>query len=53
MTFLRQVIAVVNFPKKQISNFMSEVLTLGVPGKDGKIILLRHDANVELGAKMF
>ncbi len=49
----RQVIAVVNFPKKQIANFMSEVLTLGVPDKDGTIVLLKPDKDVELGARMF
>jgi len=49
----KQVIAVVNFPKKQIAGFMSEVLTLGVPDKEGKIILLRPDKDVELGARMF
>ncbi|MBI4257742.1 MAG: tRNA-binding protein [Thaumarchaeota archaeon] len=49
----KQVIAVVNFPPKQIANFISEVLTLGVPDKGGKIILVRPDRDVELGAKMF
>lgn len=49
----RQVIAVVNFPKKQIANLMSETLTLGVPDKDGKVILLRPDKDVELGVRMF
>lgn len=49
----KQVIAVVNFPEKRIAGFMSEVLTLGVPDKDCKIILLRPDKDVELGARMF
>src|SRR5829696_4980444 len=36
------VVAVVNFPPRQIGPFMSEVLTLGVPDEDGNVILLRH-----------
>ena len=35
------VVAVVNFPPRQIGPFMSEVLTLGVPDEDGNVILLR------------
>ena len=49
----KQVIAVVNFPPKQIANFMSEVLTLGVPDKDGNVVLLRPDKDVEFGVRMF
>ncbi len=49
----REVLAVVNFHPKQIANFMSEVLTLGVPDKDGNVILLKPDENVELGVRMF
>lgn len=49
----REVIAVVNFPKKQIANFMSEALTLGVPDKDGNVVLLRPERDVKLGVKMF
>jgi tRNA-binding protein len=49
----RQVIAVINFPPKQIANFMSEVLTLGVPDKDGKVVLLIPEREVDLGARMF
>lgn len=49
----KQVIAVVNFAPKQIANFMSEVLTLGVPDKDGNVILLMPSKEVELGARMF
>ena len=49
----RQVIAVVNFPEKQIANFKSEVLTLGVPDREGNVVLLKPDIDVELGARMF
>ena len=49
----KQVIAVVNFPPKQIANFMSEVLTLGVSDEDGNVVLLRPDKDVELGVRMF
>ena len=49
----RLVIAVINFPPRQIGPFMSEVLTLGVPDFDGAVVLLRPDADVPLGARMF
>ncbi|OGD84617.1 hypothetical protein A2165_02230 [Candidatus Curtissbacteria bacterium RBG_13_40_7] len=47
------VLAVVNFPPKQIGPFISEVLTLGVPHKDGKVILVRPDKNSPLGSRLF
>ncbi|MGB0681591.1 MAG: tRNA-binding protein [Magnetovibrionaceae bacterium] len=49
----RQVIAVVNFPPRQIGKFMSEVLVLGVPDEDGEVVLLRPDLNVPLGGRLF
>ena len=49
----RLVIAVVNFPPKQIGPFMSEVLTLGVPDGEGDVILLVPERDVPLGGKMF
>lgn len=49
----RLVIAVVNFPPKQIGPFMSEVLTLGVPDADGHVVLLAPDKDVPPGARMF
>ena len=49
----RLVVAVVNFPPRQIGPFMSEVLTLGVPDEDGNVILLHPDAEVPLGGRMF
>ncbi len=39
----RQVLAVVNFPPRQIGKFMSEVLVLGVPDAEGEVVLLRPD----------
>ena len=46
-----QVIAIVNFPKKQIANFMSECLVLGIV-KNEKVILLRPDSKVDNGLKV-
>jgi len=48
----RQVMAVVNFPPRQIGPFMSEVLVLGVPDSDGAIVLLAPDQQVPLGGRM-
>jgi tRNA-binding protein len=47
------VVAVVNFPPRQIGPFMSEVLTLGVPDEDGNVILLRPSHDVPVGGRMF
>ena len=49
----KQVIAVVNFPKKQIGKFMSEVLTLGLPDEKGEVVLLEPTVNVPNGGKLF
>ena len=49
----RLVVAVVNFPPRQIGPFMSEVLTLGVPDEDGNVVLLVPDKNVPVGGRMF
>ncbi len=49
----RLVVAVVNFPPRQIGPFMSEVLTLGVPDADGAVVLLVPDKDVAPGARMF
>lgn len=48
-----QIIAVVNFPPRQIDKFMSEVLTLGVPGAAGEVVLLRPDQKVPDGGRLF
>ena len=47
------VVAVVNFPPRQIGPFMSEVLTLGVPDEEGRVILLRPTGDVPVGGRMF
>jgi tRNA-binding protein len=47
------IVAVVNFPPRQIGPFLSEVLTLGVPDEDGKVVLLSPTHEVPLGGKMF
>ncbi|MBW3572906.1 MAG: tRNA-binding protein [Gemmatimonadetes bacterium] len=47
------VIAVTNFPPRQIGPFMSEVLVLGVPDPDGAIVLLRPDHDVPPGGRVF
>jgi len=49
----RLVVAVVNFPPRQIGPFMSEVLTLGVPDADGAVVLLVPDKDVGVGGRMF
>ncbi len=48
----KQIIAVVNFPPKQIANFMSEVLVLGLSDENGAIALLTSDKEVPLGNRM-
>ena len=48
----RQVMAVVNFPPRQIGKFMSEVLTLGVPDAEGAIVLLAPDQQAPNGARL-
>ena len=49
----RQVLAVVNFPPRQIGPVMSEVLVLGVPDEDGEVVLLAPSQQVPLGGRMF
>lgn len=49
----RQVMAVVNFPPRQIGKFISEVLTLGFPDEDGEVVLAAVDKNVPVGGKLF
>jgi tRNA-binding protein len=49
----KQVIAVVNFPPRQIGKFMSQVLTLGVPDENGEVVLLHPSLPVPDGGRMF
>lgn len=49
----RQVLAVVNFPPRQIGKFLSEVLVLGLPDENGAVVLIGPDQPVPLGGKMF
>jgi tRNA-binding protein len=46
------VLAVVNFPPRQIANFFSEVLTLGIDAGPGDVVLVHPDREVPLGARM-
>jgi tRNA-binding protein len=49
----RQVAAVVNFPKKQIGKFMSEVLVLGFPDDKGEVVMIRPDFGVPNGGRLY
>jgi tRNA-binding protein len=49
----RQVLAVVNFPPRQIGKFMSEVLVLGVPDAEGEVVLLQPSQDVPIGGRMY
>lgn len=49
----RQVLAVVNFPPRQIGPMISEVLVLGVPDAEGAVVLIGPDHEVPLGGKLF
>ncbi|MEO9781578.1 MAG: tRNA-binding protein [Sedimentitalea sp.] len=48
----KQVMAVVNFPPRQIGRFMSEVLVLGLPDEAGEIVLIGPDGKVPVGGKV-
>ena len=49
----RQVLAVVNFPPRQIGKVMSEVLVLGVPDADGEVVLIGPGHEVPLGGRLY
>lgn len=48
----RQVVAVVNFPPRQVADFQSEVLVLGAMGADNQVILLQPERTAELGLRI-
>ena len=48
----RQIIGVINFPKKQIANFMSEFLVTGMADDNGDIVLIKVDKPVPNGSKL-
>ena len=48
----KQVLAVVNFPPRQIGKFMSEVLVLGMPDETGEVVLVGPDQNVPIGGRL-
>ena len=48
----KQVMAVVNFPPRQIGKFVSEVLVLGLPDQNGQIVLIAPDQTVPQGGRM-
>ncbi len=49
----RQVMAVVNFPPRQIGKFMSEILVLGVPDENGEVVLLQPTQDVPNGGRLY
>jgi tRNA-binding protein len=49
----QQVAAVVNFPPRQIGPVVSEVLTLGFPDADGKVVLVQPSKPVPNGGRLF
>ena len=49
----QQVLAVVNFPPRQIGPFISEVLTLGAPDESGNVILIQPSQPAPIGGRMY
>ena len=49
----KQVAAVINFPKKQIGKFMSEILVLGFPDEDDTVVLIEPNKKVPNGGRLF
>lgn len=49
----KKVLAVVNFPPRQIGKFMSEILVLGVPDINNEVILITPDKSVSNGGRMY
>ncbi len=49
----KKILAVVNFPPRQIGKFMSEILVLGVPDKHNEVILITPDKSVSNGGRLY
>lgn len=49
----KEVVAVVNFPPRQIGKFMSEVLVVGLPDDDGDVVLITPDIDVPIGGRIY
>ena len=49
----KQILAVVNFPPRQIGKFISEVLVLGLPDHEGEVVLLTPDKEVPVGGRIY
>ncbi|WP_370227339.1 tRNA-binding protein [Cognatishimia sp.] len=49
----KRVMAVVNFPPRQIGKFMSEILVLGVPDDAGEVVLITPDKDVPTGGRLY
>jgi tRNA-binding protein len=49
----KKVMAVVNFPPRQIGKFMSDILVLGVPDEDDEVVLLTPDKDVPIGGRLY
>ena len=49
----KQVLAVVNFPPRQIGKFMSEILVLGIPDENDNVTLIGPDKDVPLGGRLY
>ena len=47
------VLGIINLQPRQIGNFISEVLTLGVPDEENKCLLVQPELNAPLGAKLY
>jgi len=49
----KKVMAVVNFPPRQIGPFISEVLILGVPDENGEVVLIQPEKDVPVGGRLY